>query len=70
MTADFSCLNVRSDVINSKGGEGPERGAVKKHSIFYFRRNLSYLQYCFPKVKEETVLEAFGSFSRDNLFYF
>lgn len=71
MTVFFSCLNVRSDVINSKGGEGHKRGAVKKQIVFfYFRRNLSYLQYCFPKVKEETVLEAFGTFSGDNLFYF
>lgn len=71
MATFSSCLNVKSDVINSRGEENKESRAVKKtNSIFYFKRNVSYLWYCFPKAKEKNYLGAFGSFSGGNLFYF
>lgn len=73
MTAFSSCLNVRSDVINSRGGKTREEMLKKKQIeiIFFILEDISPIYGTVSsKQKRKQYLEAFGSFSGDNLFYF
>lgn len=50
---------------------GNKRGAVKKQVIFSILGEISPIyDTVFPKRKRKQYLEALGSFSGDNLFYF
>ena len=50
---------------------GNKRGAVRKQVIFFILEEISPIyDTVFPKRKRKQYLEAFGSFSGDNLFYF
>lgn len=72
MTTFSSWLNVRSDVINSRGGKTSEEMLKKQiEIIFFILEDVSPIyDTVSPKQKRKQYLEAFGSFSGDNLFYF
>lgn len=58
-------------LLTAEGGQNQERGAVKKQIAFFILKEMSPVYDTLsPRRKRKECLEAFGSFSGDDLFYF